>query len=78
MDPMDFTLEEIEEMAAEAISNWKDACGKVEAMNALLAERKRIESLKASLGNISAEDIARIQTLLSPVGIESTEDARLT
>lgn len=78
MDPMNFTLEEIEEMCAEAIEEWRNACSKVEAMNALLAERKRIENLKASLGNISADDIARIQTLLSPVGIESTEDARLT
>jgi predicted component of type VI protein secretion system len=77
MDPMDFTLEEIEDMAAEAIAEWRDACGKVEAINALLAERKRIENLKVSLGNISADDIARIQTLLSPASIESSEDVRI-
>lgn len=74
---MDFTLDEIEDMVAEKISAWKLACVELESANSLLNERKRIENLKNSLGNISADDIARIQTLLAPSSIQSSEDVRI-
>ena len=74
---MDFTLEECQQMIDEAVVAYREACGKVEQANEIYKERKRIEDLKSSLGNISADDIARIQTLLTPASIESSEDVRI-
>lgn len=74
MNPLDYTIEELEELVATKEAAFQKAARENSEANNLWNERMRLEKLKASLGSISNEDIKAIQTLLGPAAISTQEE----
>ena len=79
MNILDYTLDELKIIYQEKSNALDIAKQELEIANNNLKERKRLEKLKAALGNVSADDIAKIveSITLSAGSIESQENVQL-
>lgn len=79
MNVLEYSYEEILEIYAEKSAALDLAKEEFKIANQNLKEKERLEKLRASLGNVSAEDIARVieSITLSAGSIESQENVQL-
>lgn len=80
MNILDFTLEELQAIASEKSIALDAAKADFDIANANVKERKRLENLKNQLGNVSADDIAKVieSITLSAKSISSEESVQLS
>lgn len=79
MNVLEYTYDELLSIRDERSEKLVEAKRSMDEINALLKEKNKLEKLRASLGNVSAEDIARVieSITLSAGSIESQENVQL-
>lgn len=80
MNILDFSIEELEAICVEKETIFAEAKAEHKKAQNNLRERRRLEELKAKLGDVSSDDIAKVieSITLSVNPIKTEENVQLT
>ena len=79
MNVLEISDEELEEMYNSVVKTWSEARIEMDRIIALKEEKARLVALKQAFGQISADDIAKINASvsMSPAAINTEESVQL-
>jgi hypothetical protein len=79
MNVLEISDEELEEMYNSVVKTWSDARIEMDRIVALREEKARLVALKHAFGQITADDIAKINASISmsPAAINTEESVQL-
>jgi hypothetical protein len=79
MNVLEISDEELEEMYNSVVKTWSDARIEMDRIVALREEKARLVALKQAFGQITADDIAKINASMSmsPAAINTEESVQL-
>ncbi len=79
MNVLEISDEELEEMYNSVVKTWSEARIEMDRIIALKEEKARLVALKQAFGQISADDIAKINASISmsPAAINTEESVQL-
>jgi hypothetical protein len=79
MNVLEISDEELGAMYDAVVKTWSDARIEMDRINALREEKARLVALKQAFGQISADDIAKINASMSmsPAPINTEESVQL-